>query len=283
MKKAWITTDCTCDLSEELLETNDIEVIHFYIHTEFGCFKDRAELTSNNIVEYFEQGGKQVRTSAPDTEEYIRFFTRMLKKHDEIIHITISSELSMSYQNAVAAAKQFPGKVHVFDTGHLSTGIAHFLFRAIDLLKNETPTDMVLQELECLKKQVSSSFIVYNADYLYRAGRVNKSVKTFCTMFHIHPVLHMKNGKLKLKTIKIGNYEASILSYVRSELRNSKRLCKERLFVTHSTCPVKILSKIYDKAKMYCAFDEVIETKASATITSNCGANAVGLLYVRKK
>ena len=53
MNKVYITSDCTCDLSEELLNKYDVEVIHFYISTDRGCFKDRVEMTATNVVEYF--------------------------------------------------------------------------------------------------------------------------------------------------------------------------------------------------------------------------------------
>ncbi len=282
MSKVWITSDCTCDLSEVLLDKYEVEVIHFYISTDRGCFKDRAEMTATNVVEYFENGGQRISTAAPAVSEYVEFFEKALQKHDEIIHITISSRLSMSYENAVAASNQFDGRVHVFDSGHLSTGIAHMVISAIELAKADKTRNEIIETLENMKHKVSTSFIADNADYLYRTGRVGKKVKNICSAFKIHPVLSMKNGNMILKSIRIGDLEKCILRYVRRELRKSDSIKRNRLFITYSTCPVRILTKIKEEVNMCCPFEEIWETKASATITSNCGANTVGVLYVKE-
>lgn len=282
MSKVWITSDCTCDLSEVLLDKYKVDVIHFYISTDRGSFKDRTEMTATNVVEYFENGGQRISTAAPAVSEYVDFFENELQKHDEIIHITISSQLSMSYENAVAASKQFQGKVHVFDSGHLSTGIAHIVIRAVELAREDRTKIEILEILEKMKGKVSTSFIADNADYLYRTGRVSEKVKDICSTFKIHPVLSMKNGKMILKTVQIGDLEKCILRYVRRELRKSDNIKKDRLFITYSTCPVRILMKIKEQVNSSCLFEEIWETKASATITSNCGANTVGVLFVRE-
>lgn len=282
MNKVWITSDCACDLSETLLDKYGVEVIYFYISTDRGCFKDRAEMTSTNVVEYFENGGQRISTAAPAVSEYVDFFEKALQKHEEIIHITISSQLSLSYDNAVLASKQFAGKVHVVDSEHLSTGIAHMIIRAVEMAKEGKSRNEIVDALKEMKYKVSTSFIADNADHLYRTGRVSKTVKNICTTFRIHPVLSLKNGKMTVKGVRIGNLEKCILGYVKSELRKSDKIKKERLFITYSTCPVRIVSKIKEQINMCCPFDEVLETKASATITSNCGANTIGVLFVRE-
>ena len=282
MSRVWITSDCTCDMSRTLLEKYDVEVIHFYISTDRGCFRDRVEMTANNVVEYFDNGGQRISTAAPAVSEYADFFERVLQKHNEIIHIVIGSSLSMSYENAVNASKQFNGKVHVLDSGHLSTGIAHLVIRAVEMAKDGKDSSVIMDTVEKMKQKVSTTFIADNADYLYRTGRVSKSVKNICSTLRIHPVLCMKEGNMVLKSVRIGDYENAVLRYVRSELKKTKGIKKDRVFITYSTCPVRILSKVREQVKMCCSFDEIWETKASATITSNCGANTVGVLFVRE-
>ncbi len=282
MSKVWISSDCTCDMSKELLDKYDVEVIYFYISTDRGCFKDMAEMTATNVVEYFDNGGQRISTEAPAVSEYVDFFSNLLKKHDEIIHITISEDLSMSYKNAVAASGQFGGKVHVFDSGHLSTGIAHMVIHAVELASKEKTVNEILETLEEMKNKVSTSFIACNADYLHRTGRVSKGIRSICSTFQIHPVLSMMNGKMILKGVRIGNYDKAVLRYIRSELRRPERINRNRAFITYSTCSVRSLSKIRAQVRKSCPFDEVWETKASATITSNCGANTIGVLFVRE-
>lgn len=283
MKKTGITTDCVCDLPEEYLRANGIEVIYFYITTDTGIFRDGYEITSGNVLEYLENGRGKAKTNAPAPKEYREFFENALEQYDELIHISISSQISLSSQNATAA-KGLMGeqgnRVTVIDSGHLSTGIGHMVIKAMELRDAGRSADEIVQAAENMKNKISTTFITQNAGYLYQNGRVSKTVKELCEFFMIHPVLTMKNGKMTLKMLKIGNYEKSVMRYIRRELRHSGKIDKRRLFITHAGCPVKMISRIREETEKLCKFDEVTVTKASATISSNCGPETVGVLFV---
>ena len=281
-KQLAITADCVCDLSDDMLDDLAIKVIYFYITTDNGCFKDMDEITAGNVVEYFARGGKFINTDAPEVEEYEELFEKVLRNSEEIIHITIASKLSRSYARATQAAKKFAGKVHVFDTGHLSTGIGHLVIKAVEMAQEGKNASEILEILESKKDKISTSFIADKVDYLYRNGRVNKAVMLLCSTFKIHPVLTMKGGYLKIKTVYIGNYEKCVLRYARRELKKAAGIEKKRVFITHASCPLRIINKVRDFMTSQCPFEEIYVTDASATITSNCGANTLGVLFVRE-
>lgn len=283
MKKIGITTDCVCDLPEEYLKANGIEVIYFYITTATGIFKEGYEITSGNILEYLENGGEKAETHSPAPEEYEEFFEDALKKYDELVHISISSDISLSSKNATAA-RELMGengkRITVIDSEHLSTGIGHLVMKAVELRDNGKSAAEIAKAAEEIKHRISTTFIVKNADYLYRNGRVSNIVKNLSEFFLIHPVLIMRGGKITLKTIKIGNYEKAVMRYVKSELKRRDKIDKKRLFITHAGCTVKMISQIKEEVSNLCRFDEVTVTKASATISSNCGPETVGVLFV---
>lgn len=109
MNRIGITTDCVCDLPDEYLKFHDVEVVYFYITTGTGRFKDGFEITSGNILEYLENGGEKAETNAPAPEEYRDFFLAQLEKYNEIIHISISDKISLSYHNAKVALTYLEG------------------------------------------------------------------------------------------------------------------------------------------------------------------------------
>lgn len=281
-KRICITSDCVCDLPEKILEEYGVPVIYFYIHTDRGTFKDMDEITAGNIIEYFENGGQYISTNAPKPMEYEDFFAGVLENYDEILHIAIANSLSKSMEYATLASERFSGKVHVFDSGHLSTGIAHLVIKAAEMVKEEKSYEEIVDTLTLMKNKVSTSFIAENADYLYRNGRVSKLVKNLCTGLKIHPILAMKKGEMILKGVRMGSYKKSVVKYVRKELKHADQINKERLFITHSDCTVKMIARARKAAEEKCSFEEVIISRASATISSNCGANTIGVLFVRE-
>lgn len=286
MKKIGITTDCVCDLPEEYLSLNDVGIVYFYITTSTGRFRDGYEIDSANLIEYLENGGQKAETCAPEPIEYKSFFEEQLKKYDEIIHISITDKVSLSYRNAIEAVKDMgdEGKrVHVADSEHLSTGMGHIVINAVEMRDGGSSVWEILDETERLKKRVSTSFIAKNADYLYRNGRVSKTVRDICDAFMVHPILYLKNGKMTLKSIRIGNYDNSVKRYIRQELRHSKRIDKRRIFITHVGCTVKKISEAKAEINRLCTFEEVIVTKASATVSSNCGEGTLGVLFINEE
>lgn len=286
MIKTGITTDCVCDLSEEYLRANGIDVIYFYITTAEGRFRDGYEISSLNILEYLESGGEKAETSAPAPEEYREFFESALKKYGEIVHISISSRISYSCRNARAALELMgeQGKrVTVVDSGHLSSGLGHMVIKAVELRDAGYPTKEIAFAAERMKSMISTSFIAKNADYLYRNGLVGKTVKKLCSALMLHPVLTVREGRVALKTVQIGNYDRAMLRYVRGELRRSGRIDRKRLFITHAGCTVKTVAQVKAETEKLCRFNEVTVTKASATISGNCGTGTLGVLFVYKQ
>ncbi len=278
-----ISTDCVCDLPEEYLSRNKIGIIYFYIITNTGRFQDVHEITSENMLEYLESKGNEVLTVAPKVDEYCKFFRTGLSMYDEVIHICVSRHISQSYENAnqaVEKLQELGKRVHVVDSGHLSTGLGHMVIKAVDLKAQGRGIDGILAGLERMKQSISTSFITVNADYLYLNKRVSKWVRDICRYLTLHPVLTMKDGRITLKKVFIGNYEKAALRYVRGEVKRNEGINKKRAFITHVGCSVRFIGEVKAEVEKFCHFEEVISTKASATISGNCGMGTFGILYV---
>lgn len=285
-QRVGIVAECVCDLPKSYIAEHNIDIVYFVIETDSGVFTDTDEITAENILGYMQAGGMKSRSSAPQPEVYKKVFEKNLGKYDEIILVAISSGISLSCENAERAVSEMgeAGKrVHVFDSKHLSTGLGHIVMKAAELAEGGLSARKIIPELEALRGRVSTSFITENVDFLYRSGKVSEKVKRICTAFNIHPVLAMKNGELTLKSVCIGRYEKSCSRYIRGELKNADKIDKKRAFLTYAGCSVKMLERIKSEIAGKCRFDKLIQTKASATISSNCGPNSFGILFIRKK
>lgn len=285
MKKTVITTDCVCDLPEEYLREHGVDLVYFYINTDTGRFQDGAGITSGNVLEYLEEGGVKAETYPPSVQEYQSFFEKRLRQGGELVHIAISGHVGGSCKNAMTAWRllgEDSRRVTVIDSEHLSTGMGHMIMKAVELRDAGKSAAEIAEAVEGMKDKVSTTFITRNANYLYRNGRVGKRLKELCGVLMFHPVLVLKKGRMALKTIRVGHYEQSMLRYVRGELKRSDRIDKRRLFITHAGCSVRTISRIRAEAAKLCVFEEVVVTRASATVSSNCGPETVGIIFVYK-
>lgn len=284
-QKVKIIAECVCDLPRTWLKEHNIDIVYFTIETDRGVFSDTNEITSENIISYMQAGGKKAHSSAPHPDVYRETFEKNLAEFDEVILVSISSGVSMSCENADKAVEQLGEKgrrVHVFDSGHLSTGLGHLVIKASEMAEKGCSASEILAALETLKNKVSTSFIAENADYLYMNGKVSEKVKKICSAFDIHPILAMKNGELTLKSITRGNYRKACKRYIRKTLRKAKSIETGTAFITHVGCSTKMIEWIKNEVSKNCSFENLIVTKASATISSNCGPNTFGVLFIEK-
>ncbi len=284
--KTGIVAECVCDLPKSMLNDLDIQIVYFLIKTESGVFTDTNEITADNIWEYMQVSGKTPVSSAPSPEAYQDIFTQSLEKYDEVILVAISSGISASCANAEKAVCNMGKdgeKVHIFDSGHLSTGLGYLVIKAAQMAADGEPVTKILYELGELKNRISTTFVVDSVDCLYRNRKISEQVKKICNRFHLHPVLVMRNGVLALKSVLFGNYDKVCVRYLARELKYPDKIDRTRLFLTHAGCSAKKIERLKEEIMKRCHTEELIVTEASATVSSNCGPNAFGVLFVRMK
>lgn len=281
-KKVYITTDCVCDLPEEAFKQYEIGDMYYYVGTGTARFCDISEITSGNLLEYLGTQKEHVKTQCASVEEYETFFANALGIGEQVIHISMAQYASAGYKTALAAAQGFDN-VTVVDSGHLSSGLGLMVLYAADLAKKGHQAKEILDELERLKTRISTSFIVPSPDCLYRSGRIGKQVRDICEMLKLHPVLKLKRSKIVVGGIKSGSIRQSYASYIRNMLKGKKNIDTRVLFVTYAGCTVRQQKEFIEEVNKYQKFDKIILQKASATISSNCGLGAMGIIFMEQE
>lgn len=284
-QKVKIIAECVCDLPTAWLKVHNVDIVYFTIETDRGVFFDTIEITSDNVISYIQADGNKALSSAPEPDVYKEAFEKNLAEYDEVILVAISSGISLSCENAAKAIEKLGNnskRVHVFDSWHLSSGLGHLVIKAAKMAENGRSASEILTALAALKNKVSTSFIAESVDYLYRNGKVSEKVKKICSAFNIHPILAMKNGELTLKSITRGDYRKACKRYIRKTLSRAKSIEKNMAFITQAGCNTKMIELIKNEVSRNCDFENLVVTKASATVSSNCGPNTFGVIFIEK-
>ena len=106
-----ITSDSTCDLSEELLQQNQITLLPLTVTLGDKYFKDGKDICPQDIFDFVDKTGDLPKTAAPSVSDYEEFFRPFVEQGKTVIHFNISSKASGSHGFAATAAKEFGGKV----------------------------------------------------------------------------------------------------------------------------------------------------------------------------
>ena len=284
MNNILITTECVADLPESIYKSGDVDVIYFDIMTEKGQFRDTVEVDSTNIIEYMAGGHQKVYSVVPSANEYKNFFMKNLKDYDAIIHISISSGVSVAYSNAMLARVKMgrdSKRIFIVDSRQISSGHGLVTMKAIEYRDKGMNCKEITSALNDFIPRVSSSFLTYNADHMYYNARVNKFVKKICDTFKIHPVFMVIDGKMVVKKFYIGTYNRAMTKYIDYIVGDPSTIDTQTGFITYVDCNEELLEQIRMSVGNKVDFDTVYEQQASATISTNSGPKTFGLLFVR--
>ena len=282
MSKIKITCDSTCDLTPELYEKYQVSVSPLCVTLGDDLHRDSVDVTAQDIFAYVDQTGNLPKTSAISVGEYEEFFQPFVDDGCSVIHINISSEFSACYQNACLAAQNL-GNVYPIDSRNLSTGSAHLVLAAAEMAQQGVEAAQIAEELKKLQARVDASFVLQTLEYLKKGGRCSSVVALGANLLSLRPEIEVTGGKMEVGKKYRGKMEKTILDYVKGRLVGRDDIDTKRIFITHSYVPQEIVEKVIALVKELHPFEEVIETKAGCTITSHCGPNCLGVLFLRKE
>ena len=274
-----ITLDSTCDLSEELLKKYDFRTVPFTVTLGERTFED-GKIDTREIFDYVEKGGDLPKTSAINEEAFLKFFADVKKDYDAIIHFDISAELSSAYQNAVTASKQFDN-VYIIDSRSLSTGISLLAIYARNMTETCDDPKLIADTVQAMTDKVQASFVIERLDFLYKGGRCSSLAYYGANILGLRPELILQDGLIKSARKYRGKMASVVSKYCRDVLSDcpdpDKRIC----FITHTYARDDMVAAAY-AAVRDAGFETVYETFAGCTVSSHCGRNTLGILFLNK-
>ncbi len=275
-----ITADSVCDLTNELIEKYDIGILPLVTVLGDNEYEDGVTVNSTDLINYYKNEKKLPKTAARGVDVYEEFFKNSIKGYDALIHINLSSELSLSHANAVAAASSIKN-VYAIDSRSLSTGVGLLVVYVAELANQNVAPQKIVEKVQKRIPHVQASFIVNTLEWLHKGGRCSSIAYLGANILGIKPCIEVKDGKMGVARKPMGKYDKVVFKYVTDTLKKYPCPDKTIAFVTHTpfTNP-ELATAVVDYVKSLGIFENVYETVAGATITSHCGPDTLGILYI---
>jgi len=276
-----ILADSTCDLSGKQIADNNIAIFPLTVVKNNETFRDNITITPADIFAHVANGGDLCSTSAGSLGEYMELFGEYAGQYDGVLHISLGSGFSSSYQNACLAAAEYDN-VCVVDSQNLSTGQGLVVLKACELAKNCTSLAQLRDDVEAFASRVEASFLLDQLGYLVKGGRCSALAALGANLLNLKPCIEVKNGKMGVGKKYRGNYSKSLAGYVKDRLSGRTDIDDSLIFITYTTAPADGLEVVRKAVAEFGNFKEVVETTAGCTISCHCGPNTLGVLFVRK-
>ena len=279
-----IISDSTSDLSKELIDKYDIDIIPLHILLGDKEYRDGVDITPQDIYKWADENKTTPKTSAVSIEDTVNVFKKYIDNGDEIITFAISEDMSTTANVMRLAAEELSAtdKIHVIDSANLSTGIGHLVVEAAVLAKEGKNADYIIDYIEALKGKVRASFVVDTLVYLYRGGRCSGLAAMAGSVLKLHPKIEVTDGKMHPGKKYRGKINSVVMSYVKDMEEELLKAKKDRVFITHSGCDSALVEEVRQYLSQLNVFDDIYETRAGGVISSHCGPGTLGVLYVEK-
>lgn len=289
MLKFEIVADSTCDLTSELISELDVKVIPMEFTVDGRAYRDDVFNRKLNPPEFYNllREGKTASTAQVNTSTYIDLIEPMLKQGKDVLILTLSSQLSGTYQSSVMAVEQlreqYPlRKIFTIDTKSASMGEGLLVYYAAKLRESGKSIDEVAGWVAENRLKVCHWFTVHDLNHLKRGGRLTATAAIVGTFLGIKPVLHVDNeGKLKPVGKVRGRRQSldALIGHMKESYIGSQ---PQTVFISHANCieDAKYLEK---QIKSEFAPERIVINYIGPVIGAHAGPETIAVFFLGRQ
>ena len=210
----YILSGCSAaDLTREHFESIDVRYICFHYMMDGVLYPDDLGRTIPADEFYARMArGAVTKTSQINIAEYVEYFSAFCEKRKDIVHVTLSSGISGTYNAACSAAQivreRYPGReIYIVDSLGASSGYGLLLDTAAAKRDEGMSAKELAAWVEENRLRLHHWFFSTDLSSYVRGGRISKTAAFFGGVLEICPLLNMDNlGRLvprrKIRTKK---------------------------------------------------------------------------------
>lgn len=193
--KVRIIVDSSVDIAERFRQ--EVKVVPLTIHFGEEELIDGVTIDRQRFYERLVECDELPRTSQANPTAFQKVFEEVTQAGEEAVVITLSSELSGTYQSACLAAQDYD-HIYVVDSKNAAIGSGILTEYAIECAKKGMGAKEIAEELERKKEDVCLIALLDTLEYLKKGGRISKTVAFAGGVLNIKPVVTIQDGKVEV-------------------------------------------------------------------------------------
>ena len=234
----------TADLSKEHFEKINVNYICFHYEMDGVQYADDLG-QSIPFDEFYKRmaEGAETRTSQVNVEEYVAYFRPFLADGKDVLHISLSSGLSGSFNSARIAAEQlgeeFPGrKLYIVDSLAAASGFGLLMNTLAEKRDQGAEIDALYEWALENRLKMHHWFFSTDLTFYVKGGRISKASGWFGTVLNICPLLNMDAEGHLVPRKKLRGKKAVIKAIVEQMQEHAEGGAdyNGRCYICHSAC-----------------------------------------------
>lgn len=282
--KIALVTDSTCDLSQDLIDNYQINVLPININFGENHYLDKVTLQPEQFYQLLGETGEHPKSSQINENTFINLYSHLASHYDSVIAIHLSDQLSGTFFSSQKAAMkisaEFGKPVTVLNSRNLSGSLGLIMLRTARAIENGVSHDEVVAMAEKWIRNTRIYVSVKTLKYLVRGGRVSATKGLIAKILNINPIVSIdETGKAVLfdRTFSQKSNMAKVMSHIR-KINDSQKIWN--YIVLHANNK-KSADWFSEKMEKLTGMKPVSVVNISPVIGANAGSGAasVALLY----
>jgi DegV family protein with EDD domain len=282
--KIALVTDSTCDLSQELIDNYQINVLPININFGENHYLDKVTLQPEQFYNLLSETSDHPRTSQINENTFVNLYSHLASHYDSVIAIHLSDQLSGTFFSSQKAARkisdEFGKPITVLNSRNLSGSLGLIMLRTAQAIESGFSHDEIVSLAEKWIQNTRIFVSVKTLKYMVRGGRVSAAKGLIARILNINPIVSLdETGKAVLfdKTFSQKANMEKVISHIR-KINDSKKIWNYIVLHANNT---KSADWFSEKMEKLTSKKPVSVVNISPVIGANAGAGAasVALLY----
>ncbi|MBD5545590.1 MAG: DegV family protein [Lachnospiraceae bacterium] len=238
-----IVIDSCGDLTAELKKDERIEVVPLELQVgEYRTWDDES-FEQADFLKRVAACPECPKSACPSPERYMEAY---VTEAEEVYVVTLSSNLSGSYNSAVLGKNLYQEKygeknIHIINSCSASVGETQIALKIMELIEEGKSFEEIVKLAEAYRDEQDTYFVLDNLETLRKNGRLSNVKALVASTLSIKPIMGAtKEGTIVQLGQSIGMKKAlqkmadMIADKVTSEMKEPK---EARIMVSHCNCP----------------------------------------------
>lgn len=277
MGKVKIVTDSTMDISKDVLDKLNVEVVPLTITIDGKSYIDGVDFTNKEYMTLLKESVDLPRTSQPAVGVFADLYDRLGEDGSEILSIHLTSGMSGTYNSAVSASQMTKSKVTVVDSAYISFALSFQVVEAARMAEEGKKVEEIVARLKEVRENTALYIMVDTLDNMVKGGRIGRGKALVGSLLKIKPIASLADG--------VYTPVAKVRSYVQMIKFLTKQFEEETLNKTIKSVGIAhadaydLSMKLKESLVNACGFNDIKIVDTTPIISTHAGPGALALMF----
>jgi len=281
--KIALVTDSTCDLSKELIDYYQINMLPINISFGENNYLDKITIQPDQFYKLLDESPDYPKSAQVNETAFINLYSHLASHYDSIIAIHVSDKLSGTFNSSLRAAKsissEFNKSISVINSKNLSGALGLIILRTAQAIEDGLQHDQIVSLAEKWVTDTRILVSVKTLKYMVRGGRLSAFRGLLARVLNINPIVTLDDTGKAVSFDKAFSQKANmekVIKHIRSDNPGKKIW---NYIVLHANNQ-KAAVWFSEKMEIFTGKKPVSVCNISPVIGANAGVGAASVAFL---